>query len=157
MTSESGGGGTTGVLIAAAIRAGGAGTERVIWSDRGTNTGYRLAINSSNQIELSAGNGSAYTTATGDTVTAGTDYVVMGWHDGTNLNVQVNAASAAQAAFVTAAAGSAGFTIGRANGSAANYYGDRLYGLVYTKNDGGTSDERDALRRYMANKCGVTL
>lgn len=157
MTAATGGGGTTGILLCAGIRAGGAGSARTIWSDRGTNTGYRLSVNASNQLVLSAGNGAAYTEVLGPTITAGTDYVVMGWHDGANLRVRVGLGSATSAAFATATAGAAGFTLGRDNGVAAGYYGDRIYGLVYRKNDASTAAERDNVTRYMARKSNVTL
>ena len=156
-TVAAGGGGTTGICVCAAIRAGGAGNARTIWSDRGTNTGYRLSINASNQLVLSAGNGSAHTEVVGPTVTAGTDYVVTGWHDGTNLNVQVNAGAATSAAFGTAAAGTAGFTIGKDNGAATGYYGDRIYEIVYRKDDTSSAGDRTSLITYMAEQAGITL
>ena len=157
MAATSGGGGTTGILLCAGIRAGSAGSARTIWSDRGTNTGYRLSVDASNNLILSAGNGTAHTTVTGPTITAGTDYVVMGWHDGTNLNVRVGLAAATSAAFATATAGTASFTIGRDNGTAAGNYGDRIYCLAYRKNDTSTSAQRDGLSRWAAAKSNVTL
>ena len=157
VTAAAGGGGTTGICVCAAIRAGGAGNARTIFSDRGTNTGYRLSINASNQLVLSAGNGSAHTEVVGPTVTAGTDYVVTGWHDGTNLNVQLNAWAATSAAFGTATAGTAGFTIGKDNGAATGYYGERIYEIVYRKNDTSTAGDRDSLITYMAAQAGITL
>lgn len=157
VTAAAGGGGTTGICVCAAIRAGGAGNARTIWSDRGTNTGYRLSINASNQLVLSAGNGSAHTEVVGPTVTAGTDYVVTGWHDGTNLNVQLNAGAATSAAFGTATAGTAGFTIGKDNGAATGYYGDRIYDIVYRKNDTSSAGDRTSLIAYMAEQAGITL
>lgn len=157
MTAAAGGGGTTGICVCASIRAGGAGDARTIWSDRGTNTGYRLSINASNQLVLSAGNGSAHTEVVGPTVTAGTDYVVTGWHDGTNLNVQLNAGAATSAAFGTATAGTAGFTIGKDNGAATGYYGDRIYEIVYRKDDTSSAGDRTSLITYMAKQAGITL
>jgi hypothetical protein len=151
------GGGTTGICISAAIRADGAGNARTIWSDRGTNTGYRLSVNATNQLVLSAGNGSAHTEVVGPTITAGTDYVVTGWHDGTNLNVQLNAGAATSAAFGTATAGTAGFTIGKDNGAATGYYGDRIYEIVYRKNDTSSAGDRTSLIAYMAKQAGITL
>lgn len=157
ITAAAGGGGTTGIIICAAIRASGAGNARTIWSDRGTNTGYRLSINASNQLVLSAGNGTAHTEVIGPTITAGTDYVVAGWHDGTNLNVQLNAGVATSAAFGTATAGTAGFTIGRDNGAASGYYGDRIYEIVYRKDDTSSAGDRTSLITYMAEQAGITL
>lgn len=153
----SGGGGTTGILVCAAIRAGAAGSARTIWSDRGTNTGYRLSLDTSNNLVLSAGNGTAFTSVTGTAITAGTDYVVQGWHDGTNLNVRAGLGAATSAAFATATAGTAGFTVGRDNGTAAGNYGDRIYRLAYRKNDTSTAAQRDNLARWAAQKAGITL
>ena len=157
MTAAAGGGGTTGIIVCAAIRAGGAGNARTIWSDRGTNTGYRLSVNASNQLVLSAGNGSAHTEVVGPTITEGTDYVVTGWHDGTNLNVQANAGAATSAAFGTATAGTAGFTIGKDNGAATGYYSERIYEIVYRKDDASTAGDRTSLITYMAAQAGITL
>lgn len=157
MTAAAGGGGTTGIIVCAAIRAGGAGNARTIWSDRGTNTGYRLSVNASNQLVLSAGNGTAHTEVVGPTITAGTDYVVTGWHDGTNLNVRVNAGATTSAAFGTATAGTAGFTIGKDNGAATGYYGERIYEIVYRKNDASSAGDRTSLITYMAAQAGISL
>lgn len=157
MTAATGGGGTTGIIVCAAIRAGGAGNARTIFSDRGTNTGYRLSVNASNQLVLSAGNGAAHTEVVGPTITAGTDYVVTGWHDGANLNVQANAGAATSAAFGTATAGTAGFTIGKDNGAATGYYSERIYEIVYRKDDTSSAGDRTTLINYMAAQAGITL
>lgn len=156
-TAAGGGGGTTGIIVCAAIKAGGAGTARTIWSDQGTNTGYRLSINATDQLVLSAGNGTAYTDVVGPALIAGQDYVVTGWHDGANLNLRVNLGTITSAAFGTATAGTAGFTVGRDNGAATGYFGDRIHGMLYRKNDSSTAAERDKLIRYMADKQGVVL
>lgn len=157
ITAAAGGGGTTGILICAAIHASGAGNARTIWSDQGTNTGYRLSLNATNQLVLSAGNGTAYTEVVGPTITAGTDCVVTGWHDGANLRVQVNAGAATAAAFGTATAGTAGFTIGKDNGAASGYYGERIYEIVHRQNDASTAQQRTDLITYMAVQAGITL
>lgn len=157
LTVAAGGGGTTGIIVCAAIRAGDAGNARTIWSDRGTNTGYRLSVNATNQLVLSAGNGAAHTEVVGPTITAGTDYVVTGWHDGANLNVQANAGAATSAAFGTATAGTAGFTIGKDNGAATSYYSERIYEIVYRKDDASTAGDRTTLINYMAAQAGITL
>lgn len=157
VTAATGGGSTTGILICAAIRAGGAGNARTIWSDQGTNTGYRLSVNATNQLVLSAGSGTTFTEVIGPTITEGTDYVVTGWHDNANINVQVNAGAATSAAFGTATAGTAGFTIGKDNGAATGYYGERIYEIVYRKDDTSTASERTNLITYMAAQADITL
>lgn len=149
-----GGAGTTGFLLVAGVVVPAAGTARTLWSDRGTNTGYKVGIDASNQIFLSAGNGAAFVTATGPALVAGTKYVITAWHDGANLNISVNNGAPTQAAFVTATAGTATFTIGKANASATEYWGDRIYGMVYRKNDRSAAGQRSSLYSYMVGKMG---
>lgn len=158
--AQSGGGGsTTGFMLVAAIKPeGGAGTVRNIWSDTGTNTGYVVRINASNQLEMAVGNGSAYTTvATTATLDVGTAYVVSAWDDGTNLNVQINSGTVASATRPTVSAGSSTATIGKSNTSAASYFNGLMYQVLQTKNDGGTDAERTEAKAYCATKGGVTL
>lgn len=158
MTAVAGGGGTTGFLFAAAIRVTGTGTARTIWSDTGTNTGYKVTLNTSDQLVLSAGNNVLYTSAiTTGTLTDGTDYVVLAWHDGANLNVSINNGTVATQAFVTTTAGTAGFTIGRDNGAATSTFGSRIYNIIYRKNDTSTTAERTSIANYLADKAGITL
>lgn len=90
-TSATGGGGTAGFFFSAVISPlGGAGTVRVVWSDAGTNTGYIVRLNASNQLEIAAGNGTTYTTvATTATLAVGDINVCQAWDDGTNLNVRI--------------------------------------------------------------------
>lgn len=149
-----GGAGTTGFLLVAGVVVPAAGSARTLWSDRGTNTGYKVGIDASNQIFLSAGNGAAFVTATGPALVAGTKYVITAWHDGANLNISVNNGAPTQAAFVTATAGTATFTIGKANASATEYWGDRIYGMVYRKNDRSAASQRSSLYSYMVGKMG---
>jgi hypothetical protein len=99
----------------------------------------------------------AYTKLVGQQLTDGVDYVITAWHDGANLNVQVNSGTVATAAFVTATAGTAGFTIGRDNGAATSPFGSRIYSAVYRKNDASTAAERALVKAYIASKAGVTL
>ena len=149
-----GGAGTTGFLLVAGIMVPAAGSARTLWSDRGTNTGYKVGIDASNQIFLSAGNGAAFVTATGPALVAGTKYVITAWHDGANLNISVNNAAPTQAAFVTATAGTATFTIGKSNGAATEYWGDRIYSMVYRKDDTSSAGQRASLYSYTVGKMG---
>lgn len=157
LTAAAGGGGTTGIMICCAVRVPDSGSAATIWSDRGTNTGYRLSINASNQIQLSAGNGTTYTTVTGDTLTAQERYVILAWHDGTNLNVQVDNGTVASTAFATATAGTDGFTIARDNGASSGYWGRGIFSLVYTKNDSSSALSRSSVKRYISQQAGITL
>lgn len=150
MTTTAGGGGTTGILLVTAIRPSGTGTARTLWSDTGTNTGYKLTLDLTDHIVLSAGNGISFTSVTGPVLTDGTDYVVMAWHDGVNLNISVNNGTATTAAFATATAGTAGFSLWRDNGVATGYFGARMYCMVYRKNDTSTAAQRNAVYSYVA-------
>jgi len=149
-----GGAGTTGFLLVAGVMVPAAGTARTLWSDRGTNTGYKVSIDASNQIVFSAGNGTAFTTVTGPALVAGTKYVITAWHDGANLNISVNNGAPTQAAFVTATAGTATFTIGKSNGAASEYWGDRIYGMIYRKNDTSNAGQRNQAYSYIVGKMG---
>ena len=63
LTSATGGGGTTGFFLCQAIKpTGGAGAVRTIWSDAGTDTGYRVRINAANKLEFAASNGAPLAT-----------------------------------------------------------------------------------------------
>ncbi len=149
-----GGAGTTGFLLVAGIMVPAAGTARTLWSDRGTNAGYKVGIDAGNQIVFSAGNGAGFVSATGPALVAGTKYVITAWHDGANLNISVNNGTPTQAAFVTATAGTATFTIGKSNGAATEYWGDRIYGMVYRKNDTSNAGQRSSLYSYTVGKMG---
>lgn len=154
----SGGGGTTGFLFCAAVQPSSTGIVRTLWSDTGTNTGYRVRLNAANQLELAAGNGTAYTTATStDTLASGTSYVVTAWHDGANLKVQVNNGSVVSAAFVTATAGTASFTIGKDNGAASSFYAGKLYPVIYIQNFVSTAQKLASTKTYVGSKAGLSL
>lgn len=128
----SGGGATTGFFFCAGVMITKVGAAQTLFSDTGTNTGWRVRINASNQLELSAGNGTTYTTvATVGTVSINKLTVVTAWHDGTNLNVQINQGAVAQAAFAVATAGTAGYTLGCDNGASTNYLQGSLGEIVY--------------------------
>lgn len=159
MAQSGGGASTTAFMLCAAVKPeGGAASARTIWSDAGTNTGYIVRLNASNQLEMSVGNGTAYTTiATTATVDVGTTYVVTAWDDGTNLNVQVNNGTVASVARPTVSAGTATATLGKDNGAATGFFNGQLISVVQVKNDGGTADERTAAKAYAAGKGGVTL
>lgn len=158
LASATGGGGTGGFLFCAAIKPSSAGVARTLWSDAGTNTGYRVRINASNQLELAAGNGTALTTvATVATLASGTAYVVTAWHDGVNLSVQVNSLAVATAAFGAVTAGTAGFTIGKDNGAASSFYAGDIFEVIYRNTNAPSASQISGAQRYCASKAGVTL
>lgn len=152
------GGATAGFYLCAAVTVrGGAAANRVIWSDTGTNTGYRVRINTSNQLEISAGNGAAYTTiATVATLPVGETHIVTAWDDGTNLNVQIDGGAVASTARPTVSAGTATATIGKDNGAASGYLNGRIHQLIY-RTTAPSADQRTQTRNWVAAKAGVVL
>lgn len=133
------GGGTTGFLFVAGVNIDVTGSNQTLWSDTGTNTGYRVRINSSNQVELAAGNGAAFTAVvTTETLSAGTNYVIAAWHDGTNLNVSLSGGAVASQAFATASAGTTTFTVGMDNGAVSSQLNGKVFNAVYVKNFAGS-------------------
>jgi hypothetical protein len=152
------GGATTAFFFCASIRLGRVGSVQTIFSDAGTNTGYRVRINASNQLEFSAGNGSAYTTATTTAALGLAERAVITcWHDGTNLNAQINNGTVAQAAFATATAGTAQITMGRDNNLTTSPFRGYVYETVYVKNDVQTAGQIASAKTYCATAGKITL
>ena len=154
LASSTGGGGTTGFFFSAAISPqGSAGTARTLFSDAGTNTGYIVRLNTSNQLELSAGNGTTYTTiATAGTLAVGSTDIVQAWDDGTNLNVKIGNGATASIARPTVSAGTAGYTMGQDNGASTGYFNGRAYSTIYRKDSGLTQVQREAVALYQRQK-----
>lgn len=152
--SATGGGGTAGFFFSASVTPqGGAGTARTLFSDAGTNTGYIVRLNASNQLELAAGNGTAYTTvATSGTLAVGTTDVVQAWDDGANLNVKIGNGATASVARPTVSAGTAGYTMGQDNGASTGYFNGRVYSTIYRKDSGLTQVQREAVALYQRQK-----
>ena len=157
-TTATGGGNTTGFFYCGALTvSGGAGTARTIWSDTGTNTGYRVRINSSNKLELAAGNGTAYTTvASNETITAPGTYLLSAWDDGGVLAVQVNNFAPATTTRPSVSAGTSTITVYKDNGAASSYFNGRDYGSVYAQRYIGES-AHNRLKRYLANVARITV
>lgn len=149
-----GGGATTGFLLAAGIVVPAAGVARSLWSDTGTNTGYKVGITSSNELYIKCGNGSSFTTLTGPVLVAGTKYAILAWHDGTNLNLTVNNVASTPVAHGIVTAGTTSFTIGKENAVASEYWGDCIYNLLYRHDDNSTPDQRAQLYRYIVSNMG---
>ena len=157
LASSTGGGGTTGFFFSAAISPqGSAGTARTLFSDAGANTGYIVRLNASNQLELSAGNGTAYTTiATAGALNVGATDVVQAWDDGTNLNVKIGTGPTASIARPVVSAGTAGYTLGQDNGASTGYFNGRSYGEIYRKDSGLTQSQREAVAVYQRQKARI--
>lgn len=149
-----GGGGNAGFFFSQAITVlGGAGTARTLFSDAGTNTGYIVRLNTSNQLELAAGNGTAYTTiATAGTLAVGTTDVVQAWDDGVNLNVKIGNGATASVARPAVSAGTAGYTMGQDNGASTGYINRRMYSTVYRKDSAPTQVQREAVAALQRQK-----
>lgn len=149
----SGGGATTGFFFCAGVMITKVGAAQTLFSDTGTNTGWRVRINASNQLELSAGNGTTYTTvATVGTVSINKLTVVTAWHDGTNLNVQINQGAVAQAAFAVATAGTAGYTLACDNGASTNYLQGSLGEIVYRTGTAMTAAQIASTQAFVNSK-----
>lgn len=151
-----GGGSTTAFVACFGIRPAGAGTARVIFDSKGTNTGLRISLDASDQLVFTAGNGSADTTLTSDVLTAGTDYVVTVYWDGSTLSAQVNNATADTTAFTGLSAGASEPEIGATVGG-ASFYNGRIYAGVWIKNSALNSNTRADLKTAIAALSGVTL
>ena len=150
-----GGGSTTGFYFSDVIRPmGGAGTRRVIWSDRSGNNGYELAINASDKLELSAGNGAAITTVA-STVSAavaeGKRYEVM--DDGAVLSVQIDGSAPVTVARPVVTAGSSTITLYR--GASTGYFNGQITEPIYRAGPPPSAYERGVIRNYQMQKAGL--
>lgn len=150
-----GGGSTTGFYFSDVIRPmGGAGTRRVIWSDRSGNNGYELAINTANKLEFSAGNGSAITTVASTSsvvVTEGKRYEVM--DDGTNLSVQIDGSAPVTVARPVVTAGSSTITLYR--GASTGFFNGQATEPIYRAGPPPSAYEREVIRTYQMQKAGM--
>ena len=150
-----GGGSTTGFYYSDVIRPmGGAGTRRVIWSDRSGNNGYELAISASDKLEFSAGNGSAITTVASTAsvvVTEGKRYEVM--DDGTNLSVQIDGSAPVTIARPVVTAGSPTITLYR--GASAGYFNGQATEPIYRAGPPPSASERATIMGYQKQKAGL--
>jgi hypothetical protein len=160
LATSFGGGGTTGFFWCGAVKViGGDGTARSIFSDAGTNTGYRVRLASTNSLAVGAGNGTAYTSATtADSVLAGNTYVLTVWDDGVNLNAQVNRGAIAQTARPSVSAGGPGFSLGKDNNASSSFANIALFEMFYVKNGSAVSAaDRLKAQRRCAARAGISI
>jgi hypothetical protein len=156
--TTTGGGATTAFFWCSSIAVGKIGAAQTLFSDTGTNTGYLVRINAGNQLELSAGDGAAYTTiATVPTLAVGQRAVLTAWDDGVNLNVQIDSGAVASVARPVVSAGTAAITIGKDNGAASSFFLGSIYEKIYVKDDVQTAAQIASAKTYCAQKAGVTL
>lgn len=157
--SPTGGGGTAGFFFCQAVKpTGGAGTVRRLLSDRvaASFTGYSVQINASNQLEISAGNGAAYTSiATAGTLAVGTTAMITAWDDGTNLNVQIDGLAVASIGRPVVIAGTAGFTLGKDNGAASGFFTGNAYASLYRIGPVMTLPEIANAQTYIRQQAGL--
>lgn len=158
MTSATGGGGNAGFFYCAAIRpTGNNNLARRLFSDVVANTGYEAFIGSANLFALRAGNGTAFTQATGAAATIGSAYVATFRDDGINLMVRVNGGAWSTIARPSVVAGTQSYTIGRDNVASTNYMVADLYEHIYVKNSGLSLYEVSTIEKMLAAKIGITL
>lgn len=157
LSCATGGGGSAGFFFCVALKpTGGAGTLRTLFSDAGTNTGYKVQIDANNKLSLSVGDNTAYTTKVSTaTVDVNTTYLLTVWDDGTNLNVQINAAAAETAARPVVVAGTAGYTLFKDNGAASSFAKGDEYRMIYVKNSGLTAAQRSAIQAWVKAGAGL--
>jgi hypothetical protein len=153
------GGGTTGFFFCGSLKVvGGDGASRSIFSDVGTNTGYRVRLASTNKLALGAGNGAAYTSATADdSVLAGNTVLLTTWDDGANLNAQVNRGAVVQAARPVVSAGGAGFSLFKDHNAASAFANVALFAAIYRKNGGIDDATRLRCQRWVAAQAGISI
>ena len=150
-----GGGSTTGFYYSDVVRPmGGAGTRRVIWSDRSGNNGYELAINASGKLEFSAGNGTAITTLASANVAplaVGLPFEVV--DDLTNLIIKIDGQAAVTIARPVVTAGSSTITLYR--GASTGYFNGNITEPIYRVGAPPSAIERATIMGYQKQKAGL--
>ena len=157
MSSATGGGATTGFFWCGAVKpTGGAGTQRYLVSDHGTNSGYILFLNGTDSAQFGAGNATSYmTVSSAGAASVGSTALVTAWDDGTNLNVQLGSGAVVSVARPVVVAGTAGFTIGKDNVSAGAFFPGNIYASVYRTGTPVTAAERANIQAYVMQKAGL--
>lgn len=156
-TCATGGAGTLGFFWCGVIQTtGGAGTQRMLFSDVGVTLGYSVFISTTNKLSIGVGNGAAWTIlASTATVDVGTKYLLSAWDDGTNLNVQINNATIESVARPVVAAGTASFTRFKDNGAASSFFIGYEYASVYVKNSGLATASREDMKKLARSYGGL--
>lgn len=161
LSCAAGGGGTAGFLLCAAVTInGGDGTERRLFGDHGSNTGYICRVHTTDKLQLLAGDGAAFTTAaTAASLPSGETHVLLAYDDGPggNLNVQIDNGTVASIARPAVSAGSAGFTMFKSNTAATSFFNGDCQAMVYVRGTAKTANERAMLKRYIGAKVGIAL
>lgn len=156
LVGASGGGASTAFYFGAAVQFGKVGAVQNIVSDAGTNTGFKIRTTAANQIEISAGNGAAFTAVnTTETFAAGDVAFIELLDNGTNLSACLGNGTPATVARPAVSAGTAQMTLGKANNAASEYSGVSIYSAVYLKDYSPTAAERADYKRWALQRAGV--
>lgn len=156
LATASGGGSTTAFYACVSLRPEAIGSAMTIWSDAGTNVGYKLRILATGYVEFSAGNGSSFVTVNSSRALGLYERAtISAWHGGAKLYLRINSETASSSAFVTASAGTAGISIGKDNASAAEYLNGTLYAAVVFKNAVPSLADRADIEAYCSKKAAL--
>lgn len=156
IVSAAGGSGTAGIYYCGAIQFNKVGAVQTIFSDAGTNSGYKLQLTAANQLQISAGNGTAYTAInTTDTFAVGNVALCEFWDDGTNLGVRLGEGTPVTVARPVVAAGTAQITIGKDNNAASSYAGINMFEPVWRYGAMPNQTQREAIRAICRAKARI--
>lgn len=156
IVSAAGGGGTAGIYYCGAIQFNKVGTVQTIFSDTGTNSGYKLQLTAANQLQLSAGNGTAFTAINTTDVFVLRDVSLCElWDDGTNLGVRLGEGTPVTVARPVVTAGTAQITLGKDNSAASNYAGIGMFEPVWRYGAMPNTTQREAIRAICRSKAGI--
>lgn len=156
IVSAAGGGGTAGIYYCGAIQFNKVGAVQTIFSDAGTNSGYKLQLTATNKLQISAGNGTAFTAVnTTGTFTAGDVALCEFWDDGTNLGVRLGEGTPVTVARPVVTAGIAQITLGKDNNAASGYAGINMFEPVWRYGAMPNTTQREAIRAICRSKAGI--
>lgn len=157
-SSATGGGSSTAFHFSAGIVPTKTGAAQTLFSDAGANTGYIVRLASDGKLQLSAGNGTAYTTVTSAAaVPLNAHSIIHAWSDGANLCVQVGDGPIVTTPRPAVSAGTAGFSLWKDNGAETGFFAGRHYGTAYRKDGYLTPAERALVRYQLARDMRITL
>ena len=153
-----GGGSTTGFYYSDVIRPmGGAGTSRFLMSDRVSGlTGYMVAINTANKLELASGNGVTYIrAASSETLDVGSIYWVEAVDDGSTLQVRVNNGPPVSVPSPVHAAGGSILMLYKHIPGNDGIYNGNITEPIYRAGPPPSASERATIMGYQKQKAGL--
>ena len=156
IVSAAGGGGTAGIYYCGAVRFNKVGAAQTIFSDAGTNSGYKLQLTAANQLQISAGNGTAFTAInTTDVFALGDVSLCELWDDGTNIGVRLGEGTPVTVARPVVTAGTAQITLGKDNNAASSYAGINMFEPVWRYGAMPNQTQREAIRAICRSKARI--